>query len=165
MTLVASSQAIGIGLNASTPLQGFDLGSGQYATLVGVQSPTSLVGQTIALQDLQNAIISGSVSAWYYAAGNQASAMFDNITLFAPFVSDTVGAVGNRQDRIWDSLYAVHSGTVVFSNGSGGTATMSTGGTRIARDPFAPVPDAGTTMAFLGLGMAGLVALRRKLAA
>lgn len=166
LSAASSALAIGIGLNPSTPLQGYDLGGGQYATLIGVQSSSSLVGQTITSGDLYGAISSGTVLGFYYAAGNSASAEFDNINPFASFVSDSVVAGSGHPDRIWDSLYAIHTGTVVFNNGSGGTTTMSTGGTRVSgQNPFASVPDGGSTLALLGMVLAGISHLRRRLAA
>ncbi len=161
-----SAMAINIGLNPASPLQGYDLGGGSYATLVGVQyfAGSTLVGETITAADLNAAINSGTVSGWYYAAGNPSSAMFGNINPYAPFVSDVVVAGSANPARIWDSLWAIHSGTVVFKNGRGGTTTMAVG--TVARitgqDPFSPVPDTGATLLLALMGFAGLVALKRK---
>ena len=165
---VTSAAALNIGLNPATPLQGFDLGGGWFATLIGVQDTVGndLIGETITAADLHDTIISGTVGDFYYADGNTAGAIFANIVPFALFVSDDVmaGNINNTNPgRIWDSLYATHQGEVVFSNSSGGTTTMGTGGQRIPQNPFAPtaVPDGGLTLALLGLGLAGLKGMRR----
>lgn len=165
ISLATSASALVIGLNPASPLGGFNLGGGEYATLVGVQSGSSLVGESITSADLFGAINSGTVLGFYYGAGNAASAQFDNISLFAPFVSANVIAGAGNTGRIWDSLYAVHTGTVVFKNGSGGTTTMTTGGTRIDRDPFSPssVPDGGASIGLFGIALAGIALLRRKI--
>ena len=171
-----ASAALVIGLNPSSPLGGYDLGGGQFASLLGIQSPESLVGQTIALSNLNAAIQSGVVSGFYYAAGSSASANFGAVTPFTPFVSAVVQAApGNpNPTKVWDSLYAVHSGTVVFSNGNGGTNTLSTGGTRTVENPFTPtsvptdpttpssVPDSGATIGLFGAVLAGIALLRRR---
>jgi hypothetical protein len=175
MTASGASAALVIGLNPSTPLGGYDLGGGQFASLLGIQSPDSLVGQTIALSNLNAAIQGGVVSDFYYAAGNSGSANFGAVTPFAPFVSAVVQAgPGNpNPTKVWDSLYAVHSGTVVFSNGSGGTNTLTTAGTRTAENPFTSssitdpspspsVPDSGATIGLVGAVLAGLALLRRR---
>lgn len=166
LTVASSALAVGIGLNPSTPLGGYDLGGGQYATLIGVQSTSSLVGQTITSADLFAAINSGTVLGFYYSSGNFASGdHFDTINAFGLFSTDTVSYDGSGNNaRIFDSLYAIHTGTVVFNNGSGGTTTMSTGGTRVAgQNPFAHVPDGGSTLTLMGIALAGLGSLRRKL--
>ncbi len=109
--------------------------------------------------------MSGSVSAWYYAAGNPASAVFADIMAFTPFVSDEVVAGSGNPNRVWDALYAVHSSTVVFqSNLTGGRATMSVGGQRLPGNPFVTnaVPLPGTlALAGLALGIAGVTMRRR----
>ena len=174
----SASAALVIGLNPSTPLGGFDLGGGQFASLLGIQSPESLVGQTIALSNLNAAIQSGTVTGFYYAAGSPASANFGAVTPFAPFVSAVVQAApGNpNPTKVWDSLYAVHSDTVVFSNGTGGTNTLETSGARIAENPFTSnsitdplpspsVPDSGATIGLVGAVLAGLALLRRRFTA
>ena len=162
-----TASAVTIGLNAASPLGGYDLGDGSFATLIGVQSGSSLLGETITAADLYGTILSGTVDGFYYAAGNAAGqgAFFDNIDEFASFVSDTViaGPAGTYPNKIWDSLYAVHSDTVVFSNGSGGTNTMSTGGVRIEQNPFesagaVPIP---APILLLGTGMVGLAGFRK----
>lgn len=172
-----ASAVLVIGLNPSSPLGGFDLGGGQFASLLGIQSPASLVGQTIALSNLNATIQSGAVSAFYYAAGSPASANFGAVTPFTPFVSAVVQAAGPgnpNPTKVWDSLYAVHTDTVVFSNGSGGTNTLSTGGTRVAGNPFQSsaitdpspspsVPDSGATIGLVGAVLAGLALLRRRI--
>lgn len=172
-----ASAVLVIGLNPSSPLGGFDLGGGQFASLLGIQSPASLVGQTIALSNLNATIQSGAVSAFYYAAGSPASANFGAVTPFTPFVSAVVQAAGPgnpNPTKVWDSLYAVHTDTVVFSNGSGGTNTLSTGGTRVAENPFQSsaitdpspspsVPDSGATIGLVGAVLAGLALLRRRI--
>jgi hypothetical protein len=172
-----ASAALVIGLNPSSPLGGYDLGGGQFASLLGIQSPESLVGQTIALSNLNAAIQSGVVSGFYFAAGSTASANFGPVIPFTPFVSAFVQAApsGLNPTKVWDSLYAVHSDTVVFSNGSGGTTTLSTGGTRIVDDPFtttslpptdlttpSSVPDSGATIGLFGAVLAGIALLRRR---
>lgn len=172
-----ASAALVIGLNPSSPLGGYDLGGGQFASLLGIQSPESLVGQTIALSNLNAAIQSGVVSSFYFAAGSTASANFGSVTPFTPFVSAVVQAApGNpNPTKVWDSLYAVHTDTVVFSNGDGGTTTLSTGGTRSVENPFTPallppanlttpssVPDSGATIGLLGAVLAGIALLRRR---
>jgi len=159
---VASSGYGALTGNAASPLQGFDLGGGQYATLIGLQDiGTSLDGATISYTDINAAVTSGSILGFFYGPGNAVSSSFDNISLYAPFTSDTVSAGSDpaRADRIWDSLYIVHEGNVVFD----GTNTVGTGGSREQRNPFEQVPDAGATAALLGIGLLGLAAARRKL--
>lgn len=186
MTASGASAALVIGINPSTPLGGYDLGGGQFASLLGIQSSNSLVGQTIALSNLNAAIQGGVVSAFYHAAGNSGSANLGAVTPFAPFVSAVVQAgPGNpNPTKVWDSLYAVHTDTVVFSNGSGGNNTLSTGGTRTVGNPFTSssittenpftlisitdpspspsVPDSGATIGLVGAVLAGLALLRRR---
>jgi len=175
MSASGASAALVIGLTPSTPLGGYDLGGGQFASLLGIQSPVSLVGQTIALSNLNATIQSGAVSGFYYAAGNSGSANLGSVTLFAPFVSAVVQAgPGNPNlTMVGDSLYAVHTATVVFSDGSGGTNTLLTVGTRTAENPFtsssitAPlpsqsVPDSGATIGLVGAVLAGMALVRRR---
>jgi len=172
-----ASATLVIGLNPSSPLGGYDLGGGQFASLIGIQSPESLVGQTIALSNLNAAIQSGVVSGFYFAAGNPASANFGPVTPFTPFATTVVQASSSNTNptKVWDSLYAVHSDTVVFSNGNGGTNTLSTGGSRIVDNPFTPtalppvnpstpasVPDSGATIGLFGAVLAGIALLRRR---
>ena len=168
LAALPASAALVFGVNPSTPLSGYDLGGGSYATKVGLQFHTSgsFVGQTITLADLNSAIVSGSVSAWYYAAGNAASAMFGDIDAFAPFVADEVVAGSGNANRVWDALYAVHTDTVVFRSNpnNNGRANASIGGQRIEGNPFVTnaVPVPGTLLlAALGLGVAGWATRRR----
>jgi len=167
LSIHSSALALNIGVNPAGPSANYDLGGGQFATLVGVQDlvGNNLVGQTITLANLNAEINSGTVSGWYYGAGNGASAMFSNISQFAPFVSDTVVAGTGNAGRIWDSLYIIHAANVVFDNSNGGSTTAGIGGNRITgQNPFRSVPDAGSTLALMGVALAGLGSLRRKIA-
>ena len=156
-----SASAAMIELNPSTPLGGYDLGGGTYATLIGLQSDdsSSLDGKTVNASDLFGQVTSGNVTKFYYAAGNSASTMFDNISEFSEFTSDTLGAVGPTERTAWDSLYAVHTTeTVVFQ----GTITIGVGnGEYASENPFATVPEP-TSIALLGAGLLGLGMRRRQ---
>ena len=159
-----------IGLNPSSSQPGYFLGDGQFATMIGVQSQDSLVGAEINSDMLFGTINSGEVDGFYYAAGNEASAQFMNIDEFAEFDADTVGPTDvdiQNPNRIWDSLYAIHSDEVVVSNGTGGTNTISVS-TEVERDnPFdrpAEVPVPGTLALFAAgiLGLGTLGGIRRR---
>jgi hypothetical protein len=128
LALVASSvSAIPIGLGANgSGATGYDLGGGIFATEFGLQASSTFDGETITVADLNSLITSGSISAYYYSTGNAASGMFDNIVNFGVFTSDSVSVAGGaRADRVWNSLWAIHTSNVVFTNGRSGTNTLA----------------------------------------
>jgi hypothetical protein len=183
LTAASTASALVLGLTPSSPLQGFDLGAGEYATLLGIQVPTgSLVGQTIALDNLNASIVYGAAE-FYHAAGSSETANFGSVTPFAPFVSGVVQAGSGSPNLLSNSIYAVHTSSVGFANGTGGGApnTISIEGERTVANPFTSssstsssivtaqelpttnnVPEGGTTIALFGAALAGLALLRRK---
>lgn len=163
---LGAAPIVDIELNPASPLGGFDLGDGRYATLIGVQAANnsdSLDNLTLTSQDLLDEVTSGVVEGFFYAAGNGLSSTFDNAVLYSAFVSDTLSAGTNANyDRAaFDSLYAIHSTeTVVFL----GTHTIGVGnGNYELGNPFAisEVPAPGV-LSLMGAGLLGLAWRRRR---
>ncbi len=165
-----SALGVTIGLKASASLQGYDLSGGNYATLLDVVSTSSLAGQTITAADLTGTIMSGAVSGWYYAAGSPGSAQFNNISAFSPFVSDVVVTGGGSDTSMVGALWAVHVIPVAFKKESGrgtyGIDTDTVTNRITGQNPFASssssVPDAGATLLLALMGLAGLIAFKRR---
>ncbi len=172
LAVAAPSFAVPLKVNQASPKSGFDLGGGLYASLIGVSSvdnTTSLGGQTIQASDLFSLITAGSVSGFYYAAGNPGSGTFDNISLFAPFVSDTVttGTNANWDRAVFDSLYMMHTADNVVFNWGSGTGTISITENYVREgNPFQTATVSEPSIAALfGMGLLGLMWRRRKSAA
>lgn len=155
----STASAIAINLNPATPLGGYDLGGGTYATLIGVHSfdnSSSLGGTSLTAADLFAEVISGTVTGFYYAAGNGVSSTFDNIVLYAPFVSDSlsIGSNPSYNRAAFDSLYAIHTTTTVVFEGTN-TIGVGSGQYITGENPFASSQDVPepSALALLSLGL------------